>query len=71
MHAPVLNRDQIREIDRRAVADFGMSSLVLTCTFVAGKPGFLAPGADAYTGEVHVLDIGAPRRLIRDVLKSG
>jgi NAD(P)H-hydrate epimerase len=42
-----------------------------TCTFVASKPGFLAPGADAYTGEVHVLDIGAPRRLIRDMLKSG
>lgn len=37
-----------------------------TCTFVAQKPGFLTPGADAYTGAVHVLDIGAPRRLIEE-----
>lgn len=35
-----------------------------TCTFVALKPGFLLPEAAAYTGEVHVLDIGAPRRLV-------
>jgi NAD(P)H-hydrate epimerase len=39
-----------------------------TCTFVAPKTGFLAPGADRYTGEVHVLDIGAPRRLVEEVL---
>jgi NAD(P)H-hydrate epimerase len=39
-----------------------------TCTFVAPKIGFAAPGAAAYTGQVHVLDIGAPRRLIREVL---
>jgi len=39
-----------------------------TCTFVAVKPGFLQPGATAYTGEVHVLDIGAPARLVREVL---
>lgn len=36
-----------------------------TCTFVALKPGFLAPGAAAYTGEIHVLDIGAPRKLLQ------
>jgi NAD(P)H-hydrate epimerase len=35
-----------------------------TCTFVAAKPGFFAPGAEQFTGEVHVLDIGLPRRLI-------
>lgn len=35
-----------------------------TCTFVASKQGFLKSGAAAYTGEVHVLDIGAPRKLI-------
>ena len=29
-----------------------------TCTFLAVKPGFLKPGADQYTGQVHVLDIG-------------
>lgn len=38
-----------------------------TCTFVAQKPGFLTPGADLYTGEVHVLDIGAPRRLLEEL----
>lgn len=35
-----------------------------TCTFVALKPGFLMPGAAAYTGEVHVHDIGVPCRLL-------
>jgi NAD(P)H-hydrate epimerase len=39
-----------------------------TCTFVAAKPGFFAPGAQQYTGEVHVLDIGAPGELIEEVL---
>ncbi|HEX7447441.1 MAG TPA: NAD(P)H-hydrate epimerase [Pirellulales bacterium] len=41
-----------------------------TCTFVAAKPGFFAPGATAYTGQVHVLDIGAPRRLIEECLRD-
>jgi NAD(P)H-hydrate epimerase len=40
-----------------------------TCTFIAVKKGFLAPGAAAYTGEIHVLDIGAPRKLIEAVLR--
>lgn len=35
-----------------------------TATFVAPKKGFSAPGATSYTGTVHVLDIGAPRRLL-------
>jgi NAD(P)H-hydrate epimerase len=39
-----------------------------TCTFIAPKRGFDAPGSAAYTGQVHVLDIGAPRKLIREVL---
>jgi NAD(P)H-hydrate epimerase len=38
-----------------------------TCTFVAMKPGFFEPGVAAYTGQVHVLDIGAPRRLLEEV----
>jgi NAD(P)H-hydrate epimerase len=41
-----------------------------TCTFVAPKPGFFAPGVDRYTGEVHVLDIGAPRKLVEEILGS-
>jgi NAD(P)H-hydrate epimerase len=39
-----------------------------TCSFVGFKPGFLAPGAADYTGTVHVLDIGVPRKLIDEVL---
>jgi NAD(P)H-hydrate epimerase len=39
-----------------------------TCTFVAWKPGFLAAGAQQYTGQVHVLDIGAPRKLVEAVI---
>jgi NAD(P)H-hydrate epimerase len=39
-----------------------------TCTFVARKRGFDAPGTAAYVGTVHVLDIGAPRVLVEDVL---
>jgi NAD(P)H-hydrate epimerase len=41
-----------------------------TCTFVAQKPGFLQAGARMFTGEIHVLDIGAPRKLIDDCLAS-
>ena len=35
-----------------------------TGTFVARKIGFDAPGARAFTGAVHVLDIGVPRKLL-------
>src|SRR5688500_9279165 len=35
-----------------------------TATFVAPKKGFLNPASRTWTGEVHVIDIGAPRRLI-------
>jgi NAD(P)H-hydrate epimerase len=37
---------------------------VHTATFVAPKRGFLNPAAKAWTGEVHVVDIGAPRVLV-------
>jgi NAD(P)H-hydrate epimerase len=40
-----------------------------TCTFVASKPGFFVPGADRYTGQLHVLDIGAPRKLIEEMFE--
>jgi NAD(P)H-hydrate epimerase len=39
-----------------------------TCTLVAQKPGFLMPGAERYTGQVHMLDIGAPRKLVDEML---
>ncbi|WP_439629834.1 NAD(P)H-hydrate epimerase [Gemmata sp.] len=35
-----------------------------TATFVAPKRGFLNPAAADWTGQVHVIDIGAPRVLI-------
>ncbi len=41
---------------------------VHTCTFVAPKPGFLVPGAEKYTGTIHVTDIGAPRKLVAEIL---
>ena len=41
-----------------------------TCTFVAAKPGFLVAGAEQYTGAVHVLDIGAPRKLVAEILAA-
>ncbi len=39
-----------------------------TCTFVAAKSGFLASGAERYIGQVHVVDIGIPRKLLEEVL---
>lgn len=41
-----------------------------TCTFVAAKVGFFLAGAERFTGQVHVLDIGVPAKLLRDVLAS-
>lgn len=37
-----------------------------TATFVAPKRGFLNPAAAAWTGTVHVIDIGAPRVLVEE-----
>ncbi|MBS0210935.1 MAG: NAD(P)H-hydrate epimerase [Planctomycetes bacterium] len=39
-----------------------------TCTFVAPKQGFAAPQAQHYLGTVHVADIGAPRKLVEEIL---
>jgi NAD(P)H-hydrate epimerase len=41
-----------------------------TCTFVASKPGFSAESAKPYTGRLHVVDIGAPRRLLEEVKRT-
>ena len=41
-----------------------------TATFVAPKLGFSAPGAADYTGEVAVIDIGLPRRLLEPYFLS-
>jgi NAD(P)H-hydrate epimerase len=37
-----------------------------TCTFVASKIGFAAPSARAVLGQIHVVDIGAPRVLLEE-----
>ena len=42
----------------------------VTATFVARKAGFDAAGAAAFTGAVHVVGIGAPRRLL-EAIKAG
>ncbi len=41
-----------------------------TCTFVAAKPGLLAAGAERFTGRLHVIDIGVPRRLLSEIAGS-
>ena len=38
----------------------------VTCTFVALKPGFLKESAKAYIGDVHVVSIGVPPRLLEE-----
>ena len=38
-----------------------------TCTFVAPKVGFSNPNAATYLGQVHVIDIGAPRKLLDEI----
>ncbi len=35
-----------------------------TCTFVAAKPGLVKASAQPWVGQLHVLDIGAPRKLL-------
>jgi NAD(P)H-hydrate epimerase len=41
-----------------------------TATFVAPKRGFLNPDSSAFTGEIHVLDIGVPRKLVDEYRPS-
>lgn len=39
-----------------------------TITFVAPKPGFFTVAAKPYVGELHVVDIGAPRKLLKELV---
>lgn len=41
-----------------------------TATFVAPKSGFANPAAKEWLGQVHVVDIGAPRKLVSAFLSS-
>lgn len=42
-----------------------------TCTFVAAKRGFLEPSAVEYVGQLHVVSIGVPPRLVMEVASGG
>jgi NAD(P)H-hydrate epimerase len=66
--APVLAVDLPSGLD----CDSGQPAMhtiraTLTCTFFSAKPGFFAPGAKSYTGELHILDIGLPPDLVEQV----
>ena len=37
-----------------------------TCTFVAAKPGLLLEDSQQYVGELHVVDIGVPAKLLHE-----
>jgi NAD(P)H-hydrate epimerase len=39
-----------------------------TATFVAAKPGLLVASAQPYVGKLHMVDIGAPRKLVEEML---
>ena len=39
-----------------------------TCTFAAMKIGFTKPAAKPFTGTIHVCDVGAPPRLLQEIL---
>ncbi len=43
----------------------------LTITFVASKTGFEAEQAAPYVGHLEVVDIGAPRELVAEILAAG
>jgi len=69
--APVLSIDLPSGLD----CDTGQAAVhtiraAETCTFFTAKPGFFTPGAEQYTGELNVLDIGAPSGLVEQVLRG-
>jgi NAD(P)H-hydrate epimerase len=41
-----------------------------TATIVAAKKGFARPEAAAWLGQMHVIDMGAPRRLVEEAIKD-
>lgn len=62
---PVLALDLPSGLDADRGVPLGLAVRArLTATFVAPKLGFAVPGASAYTGEVAVIDIGVPGRII-------
>jgi len=62
---PVLALDLPSGLDADTGRPLGLAvHAQATVTFVAPKLGFAAPGADAYTGAVTVVDIGVPRSML-------
>jgi NAD(P)H-hydrate epimerase len=62
---PILALDLPSGLDADAGQPLGVAvRATATATFVAPKLGFSRPGAEAFTGEVHVVEIGVPRRLL-------
>jgi NAD(P)H-hydrate epimerase len=62
---PVLALDLPSGLDADLGVPLGVAvRATATATFVAPKLGFTVPGARDYTGEVTVVDIGAPRPLL-------
>jgi len=64
---PILALDLPSGLDADAGRPLGPTvRAAATVTFVARKTGFDAPEAAAYTGEVFVVDIGLPGKLLRE-----
>ena len=62
---PVLALDVPSGLDADRGAPLGAAVRArATATFAAPKLGFGAPGAKAFTGDVRVIEIGVPRRLL-------
>jgi NAD(P)H-hydrate epimerase len=64
-HNPVLSIDIPSGLDCDTGEPLGTTVKAdHTVTFVAWKKGFYRPEAEPWIGEVHVLDIGAPKKLV-------
>jgi NAD(P)H-hydrate epimerase len=69
---PVFALDLPSGLDADTGRPLGVAVLArATATFVAPKLGFAAPGADAYTGEVAVIEIGVPRSILEPFRMNG
>jgi len=63
---PILALDLPSGLDADSGLPLGLAVVArATATFAARKIGFDAPGAASYTGEVFVVDIGLPAKLLR------
>jgi NAD(P)H-hydrate epimerase len=69
--APVLSVDLPSGLDCDTGRPAGHTiRATATCTFFTAKPGFFTPGAERYTGKLHVLDIGVPQGLVEQVVNQ-